>query len=118
MLVFSICSDVFITSAIAQLASSSSTVDALIVKAKSSAHSYVEIAQNLSLLRHSLSDELVDLTDGLSSSMSSEPGSSTLLEDIETLHRNLDDLQGVKGYAQVIQRALELRRAIFTLPVK
>ncbi|KAJ3908186.1 TIP-1 family-domain-containing protein [Lentinula edodes] len=90
------------------LASSSSTVDTLIVKAKSSAHSYVEIAQNLSLLRHSLSDELVDLTDGLSSSMSSEPGSSTLLEDIETLHRNLDDLQGVKGYAQVIQRALEL----------
>ncbi|KAJ3853443.1 TIP-1 family-domain-containing protein [Lentinula lateritia] len=91
-----------------QLASSSSTVDALIIKAKSSAYSYVEIAQNLSLLRHSLSDELVDLTDGLSSSMSSEPGSSTLLEDIETLHRNLDDLQGVKGYAQVIQRALEL----------
>ncbi|KAJ3796672.1 TIP-1 family-domain-containing protein [Lentinula aff. detonsa] len=96
--------------AIAQLASSSSAVDALIAKAKSSVHSHVETAQNLSLLRHSLTDELVDLIDGLLSSISSEPGSSTLLEDIEKLHRNLEDLQGVKGYAQVIKHTLELRR--------
>ncbi|KAJ3971227.1 TIP-1 family-domain-containing protein [Lentinula raphanica] len=90
------------------LVSSTSAVDALIAKTKLSAHSHVETAQNLSLLRHSLTDELVDLTDGLVSSMSSEPGSSTLLEDIETLHRHLDDLQGVRGYAQVIKHTLEL----------
>ncbi|KAE9401979.1 hypothetical protein BT96DRAFT_918567 [Gymnopus androsaceus JB14] len=103
------------------LASSSSKVNALIAEAKSSAHSHVETAQNLSLLRHSLTDELVDLTQGLLSSMSSEPGSSTLLEDIETLHRNLNDLQGVKGYAQVVKHVLELSESsiqeIESLPV-
>ncbi|KAF9065415.1 TIP-1 family-domain-containing protein [Rhodocollybia butyracea] len=91
-----------------QLASSSSKVASLIAEAKSATHSHVETAENLSLLRHSLTDELVDLTENLLSSMSSEAGSSTLLEDIETLHRNLNDLQGVRAYAQVIQHALAL----------
>jgi hypothetical protein len=34
---------------------------------------------------------------------------STLLEDIETLHRNLKELQCAKSYAQLIEHALKLR---------
>ncbi|KAF5384043.1 hypothetical protein D9757_006987 [Collybiopsis confluens] len=93
---------------LSSLASSSSMVEKLISETSSTAHLHLETAQNLSLLRHSLTDELVDLTDGLLSSISSEPGNPTLLEDIEALHRNLSDLQGVKGYAQVIKHVLEL----------
>ncbi|KAJ4476586.1 TIP-1 family-domain-containing protein [Lentinula aciculospora] len=106
-------SEIYEAELTSNLASSNSAVDAFMAKAKTSAHSHVETAQNLSLLRHSLTDELVDLTDGLLSPLSSEPGSSTLLEDIETLHRNLDDLQGVKGYARVIEHALELSESSF-----
>jgi len=41
--------------------------------------------------------------------MSSEEGKATLLEDLETLHRNLNELNCVKAYAQIIERALTLR---------
>lgn len=34
---------------------------------------------------------------------------STLLEDLETMHRNLKELESVKAYVQVIHRALRLR---------
>ncbi|KAJ7823548.1 TIP-1 family-domain-containing protein [Mycena olivaceomarginata] len=43
--------------------------------------------------------------------MSDGDSESTLLEDIETLHRNLKELQSVKGYVQVIEHALKLRFA-------
>ncbi|KAE9384737.1 hypothetical protein BT96DRAFT_1026812 [Gymnopus androsaceus JB14] len=85
------------------LASSSLKVNALIAEAKSSAHSHVETAQNLSLLRHSLTDELVD--QGLQSPMSSKPGSSALLEDIETLRQNLNDLQGFQALQAFVSSA-------------
>lgn len=45
--------------------------------------------------------------------MSDEEQTSTLLEDIEALHRNLGELQSVKGYVQVIKRALELRYLLY-----
>lgn len=66
-------------------------------------------AQELSLLRHSLTDELSQLSDELLSSMSAGPGETTLLEDIETQHRNLKDLGNVKGYVQILEKALSLR---------
>lgn len=43
--------------------------------------------------------------------MSDEEKKSTLLEDIETLHRSLKELQSVKRYVQVIEHSLKLRYA-------
>jgi len=59
-------------------------------------------------VRHELEDELSLLSVALSRSMSTgeEP---TLLEDIESLHRNLKELESVRGYVQIIAHALELR---------
>jgi hypothetical protein len=41
--------------------------------------------------------------------MSEAGAEPTLLEDIETLHRNLKELENVKSYVQVIEHALKLR---------
>lgn len=66
-------------------------------------------AQELSLLRHSLTDELSYLSRELVSSMSDGETTPTLLEDIETLHRSLKELGSVKSYLRIIQHALTLR---------
>lgn len=68
-------------------------------------------------MRHELMDELGELAGGLLSATTTESesesnegsSSTTLLQDLETLHRNLDDLQGVRGYVIVVRRVLELR---------
>lgn len=73
------------------------------------AETHLNSAQELSLVRHSLADELLDLSQDLVSSMSDGDRQSTLLEDIETLHRSLKELQSVKGYVKVIEYALKLR---------
>ena len=68
-------------------------------------------AQELSLLGHSLADELSSLSGQLLSE-NSQPGESpTLLEDLEAMHRNLREQESVKAYVQVIHRALQLRCA-------
>lgn len=41
--------------------------------------------------------------------MSETESGPTLLEDVETLHRSLKELESVKGYIQVIEHALKLR---------
>ena len=67
-------------------------------------------AQELALLRHSLADELSFLSGELESALSSNPEDGpTLLEELETLHRSLKELDSVKGYVQVIEHALKLR---------
>ncbi|TRM66203.1 TIP-1 family-domain-containing protein [Schizophyllum amplum] len=43
--------------------------------------------------------------------MSAAPGETTLLEDIETQHRNLKELSNVKGYVQLLEKALNLSEA-------
>lgn len=43
------------------------------------------------------------------STLSDNGTAPTLLEDIETLHRSLKELQSVKDYVQVISHALDLR---------
>ena len=46
----------------------------------------------------------------LESALSSNPEDGpTLLEELETLHRSLKELDSVKGYVQVIEHALKLR---------
>lgn len=65
-------------------------------------------AQELSLLRHSLADELGGLSEELTSGEGEGP---TLLEEIESLHRKLKELESVREYVQVIHKALELKYA-------
>ena len=66
-------------------------------------------AQELALLRHALADELAALSGELVSSLGGPEHSPTLLEDVEALHRSLKELESVKGYVQVVERAMQLR---------
>ncbi|OCH88619.1 RINT-1 family protein [Obba rivulosa] len=91
-----------------QLSQSQAEVDALIRKSRADAHEALQTAQELSLLRHSLADELSHLSQQLVSSMGEGGSAPTLLEDLETLHRNLKELESVKGYVQVVEHALNL----------
>lgn len=70
---------------------------------------HLQTAQILSLLRHSLADKLSDLSQELGTLEYNEDREPMLLEDLETLHRNLKELQSVKEYVQVIHHALTLR---------
>ncbi|KAJ6626859.1 TIP-1 family-domain-containing protein [Mycena sp. CBHHK59/15] len=96
---------------LSNLALSQSNVNELVAQSREAAQAHMRTAQNLSLQRHSLADELSYLFDQLSSAMSDGNGQSTLLEDIETLHRNLKELESVKGYVQIIEHALKLSEA-------
>lgn len=91
------------------MAQSQAEVDALITNTRSAAQEHLHTAQELSLLRHSLADELSFLSQELVSSLSGPEGEPTLLEDIETLHRNLKELESVKAYIQVVEHVLRIR---------
>ena len=84
-------------------------MDTLIKNTQSEANEQLVTAKELALLRHSLADELASLAEELDSSMSPDEPGPALLEEIEILHRNLRELQSVKGYVEVIHRALQLR---------
>ncbi|KAJ2919243.1 hypothetical protein MD484_g1120, partial [Candolleomyces efflorescens] len=83
-------------------------VDSYIAETRASAKSQLKAAQELSQSRHVLSDELSELSRDLVSVLSDEGGQPTLLEDLETLHRNLKELQSVKTYVQIVEHALNL----------
>jgi hypothetical protein len=93
----------------AQLATSRAHLDEVIAETRELANTHLHTAQELSLLRHSLADELTALVDGLVSSMSAPDSRPTLLEDLETMHRNLKEQESVKSYVQIIYRGLVLR---------
>lgn len=78
-------------------------------ESRAAVESHLNTANELSLIRHSLNDELSDLTRGLISLEYNEDREPSLLEDLETLHRNLKELQSVKEYVQVIEHVLKLR---------
>ncbi|KXN81133.1 RAD50-interacting protein 1 [Leucoagaricus sp. SymC.cos] len=80
----------------------------LITDTRNSAEEQLTTSKELSLQRHSLADELSELTNELVSVLYDENKQPTLLEDIETLHRDLKELESVKGYVQVIQYGLKL----------
>lgn len=69
----------------------------------------LESARELSLLRHALTDELTSLSEELVSSMDASPGQPTLLEEVETMHRSLKELESINSYVGVIEKALILR---------
>ncbi|KAL5535279.1 hypothetical protein ACEPAF_3373 [Sanghuangporus sanghuang] len=91
-----------------QLVASQENLRKLIHETRSRAKEQLVTAQELSLLRHSLSDEVSSLTEELESTTTLKGSELSLLEEIETLHRNLRELENVKGYVQIIHRALQL----------
>lgn len=94
---------------LAQLSSSNEKIRALITDTRNSVEEHLTTSKELSLLRHSLADELSELSNELVSVLYDDNRKPTLLEDIETLHRSLKELESVKGYVQVIQHGLQLR---------
>ncbi|KAF8640664.1 hypothetical protein AX17_000321 [Amanita inopinata Kibby_2008] len=92
----------------ANLLVSHKQVESLLADTRNKATLHLEAAQELSLLRHSLVDELTELSQELVSNLSFEEKRSTLLEDLETLHRNLKELTSIRSYAQIIEYALSL----------
>ena len=100
------------------MAASSSNIQKLRSEEVTSASLRLHSAQELSLLGHSLADELSSLFGQLLSDHSHQGESPTLLEDLEAMHRNLREQESIKAYVQVIHRALQLRCAsTFLTPV-
>ena len=85
-------------------------MDTLVNQTRTAAQTHLTTAKELSLIRHTLNDELTDLTQGLRPLEYREDREPVLLEDLETLHRDLNELQSVKQYVQVIEYALKLRQ--------
>jgi len=95
------------------LSASESNVVEFLRQTRQNLRTELEAAQNLSLLRHSLNDELSYLKDDLVSLNYDEVREPSLLEDLETLQRNLKELTSVKQYIQVIEHGLQLRCMLF-----
>ncbi|KAJ8703048.1 hypothetical protein PTI98_001704 [Pleurotus ostreatus] len=97
-----------------KLANSQVNVDSTITGTRALAAAHLHTAQELSLVRHSLADELADITEDLLPHFSDDgERTSTLLEDIQSLHRDLDELSNLKEYVLVIERAVKLSRSLF-----
>ncbi|SRR6266436_5139792 len=100
------------------MAASNSNIEKLRSEQVSSASLRLHSAQELSLLRHSLVDELSSLFGQLLSDHSQPDEPPTLLESLEAMHRTLREQESIKAYVQVIYRALQLRYAsTFLTPV-
>ncbi|TDL28873.1 hypothetical protein BD410DRAFT_712399 [Rickenella mellea] len=91
-----------------KLSTSNTSINELISITRTRAREQLTAAQELSLLRHSLADELTGLSEELVSTGRDNEECPTLLEEIETLHRSLKELESVQGYIAVIERALVL----------
>ncbi|KAL4268439.1 RAD50-interacting protein 1 [Pleurotus pulmonarius] len=95
-----------------KLATSQANVDTMITATRESAAAHLHTAQELSLVRHSLADELADINEDLVPHFSDDgERTSTLLEDIQSLHRDLDELSNLKEYVLVIERTVKLSDA-------
>ena len=91
------------------MAASKSNIQKLRSEQTASASLCLHSAQELSLLGHSLVDELTPLFGQLLSDNSQPDEPPTLLENLEAMHRRLREQESVKAYVQVIHRALLLR---------
>ncbi|KIY47067.1 hypothetical protein FISHEDRAFT_66233 [Fistulina hepatica ATCC 64428] len=95
-----------------QMHESEVQLKAFLLQARASTLEHLDTAQALSLQRHTLTDELAALTEELLSVMWSGPGSATLLEDLETRHRGLKELQSIYDYVAIVERALSLSKSV------
>jgi hypothetical protein len=73
----------------------------------------LDTARGLAEDRETIENEMTYLSHELISSISPSKSESnpTLLEDIETMHRILKELESVRAYVAVIERTLTLRCA-------
>ncbi|KIJ45675.1 hypothetical protein M422DRAFT_227406 [Sphaerobolus stellatus SS14] len=94
----------------AELQNSQASVSQYIQSMLNTTRERLANARELSLSRHVLADELANLSSELVSSLSREAGNTrpTLLEELESLHRNLKELESVRSYVGVLERALKL----------
>ncbi|CAE6408530.1 unnamed protein product, partial [Rhizoctonia solani] len=67
----------------------------------------LDSAQELSLKRHLIADDILALRDELAPV--DPEGKSTLLSELEELHKRISELEGAKSYVQVLERGLRLR---------
>ncbi|KAF8592034.1 hypothetical protein K439DRAFT_1650556 [Ramaria rubella] len=96
----------------ARLQASQNAVDECVRNTLSLTRRHIATAQELSLTRHALTDELTSLSSELVSSLNNETQSKpTLLEELESLHRSLKELESVRGYISIIEHALRLSEA-------
>lgn len=91
------------------MAASNANIQRLRTEQAASVSHRLHAAQELSLLGHSLADELTSLFGQLLSDHSQPDEPPTLLEELEAMHRCLREQESVKAYVQVIHRALLLR---------
>ncbi|KIK99787.1 hypothetical protein PAXRUDRAFT_822405 [Paxillus rubicundulus Ve08.2h10] len=93
-----------------QLDASEKDIGTLTTKTRIGAMVQLEKARELASHRDSLEDELAYLSHDLVSSLSpaGEDNTPTLLEDVETMHRALKELESVRSYVAVLERALAL----------
>ncbi|KIJ68701.1 hypothetical protein HYDPIDRAFT_173364 [Hydnomerulius pinastri MD-312] len=93
-----------------QLVASEKDIDSLTTKTRIAAIVHLESIRELASQRDNLEDELAYLSHDLVSSLSpaGEDNGPTLLEDIETMHRALKELESVRSYVAVVERALVL----------
>jgi hypothetical protein len=94
-----------------QLIESEKEIDILTTTTRMEAILQLDKARELASLRDSLEDDLAYLSHDLVSTLSptGEDNSPTLLEDIETMHRALKELENVRSYVAVVERTLQLR---------
>ena len=80
----------------------------------------LDAARGLAEDRESIENDMAHLSHELVSSNSSSDSSTspTLLEDIETTHRVLKELESLRAYVAVIERVLTLRCAWSTIPIR
>ncbi|KAJ8596789.1 hypothetical protein M405DRAFT_756987 [Rhizopogon salebrosus TDB-379] len=93
-----------------QLSTSQQSIDSLVAKARVEALANLDTARGLAEDRVLMESEMTHLSHELVSSLSpsNSDASPTLLEDIETMHRVLKELESVRAYVAVIERALTL----------
>lgn len=94
-----------------QLVESEKEIDVLTTSTRIEAILQLDKAKDLASLRDSLEDDLAYLSHDLVSapSLTGDDNGPTLLEDIETMHRALKELESVRSYVTVVERTLQLR---------
>ncbi|KAG1864638.1 RINT-1 family protein [Suillus subalutaceus] len=93
-----------------QLSASQQSIDSLVTKTRVAALANLDTVRGLGEDRESIENETTYLSHELVSSLSPSKSEAnpTLLEDIETMHRILKELESVRAYVAVIERTLTL----------
>ncbi|CAE6515340.1 unnamed protein product [Rhizoctonia solani] len=89
-----------------QLRESQESTNGFVATANQRTKGLLSSAQELSLKRHLIADDISALRDELAPV--DPKGGVTLLSELEELHKRLAELEGAKSYVQVLERGLKL----------